>query len=353
MLDDFDGLLCWPQLNDWVEAADLPGSGPVTSVDRIVGGSQNNLFLLRRKETELVLRRPPRHIREGSNETMLREARLLVALASSNVPHAVLRGSCNDLEVIGATFYVMDRLDGFSPQGQLPGQYGTDPSWRREMGAAFVRSAVALGDIDYRAVGLEDYGKPDDWHSRQVDRWRSQLEGYKQLEGYAGGHLPNVDLVGRWLGDNLPADRCIGIIHGDFQYPNVMYSHSAPIIAGLIDWELSTLGDPLLDLGWMLTSWCESGDPDGKSPVVQPWDGFMTRGELVKLYGELSGRDMTQMPWYFCLACYKLACILEGSYARSLAGQAPVETGKSLHQYALWLLAKAGQIMAGGGMAGD
>ena len=351
MLDDFDGLLRWPELNDWVMAAELPGSGPVSSVERIAGGSQNNVFLLRRKDAEFVLRRPPRFIRKGSNETMAREARLLRALKGSEVPHAALHGFCEDPSVIGATFYVMDKLDGFSPQGELPGQYATDEAWRREMGAAFVKAGVALGAMDHRSVGLDDYGKPDDWHARQVGRWRSQLDGYRQIEGY-DGELPDVDLVGEWLSDNLPTDRRIGIIHGDFQYPNVMYSYSAPSIAGLIDWELSTLGDPLLDLGWMLTSWCEPGDPEGKSPVVSPWEGFMNRRGLVDLYGELSGRDMTQMPWFFCLACYKLACILEGTYARSMAGQAPVETGQKLHGYALWLMKKARQIMASGGFAG-
>lgn len=351
ILDDFNGLLKWPELNDWIEESDVPGHGPVLSVKQIAGGSQNNLFLLRRDQAELVLRRPPRHLRKGSNETMVREARLLRALAGSDVPHATLRAACENPEIIGSTFYIMDNLEGFSPHGTLPGRYGTDPAWRLEMGVAFVRAGVALGSLDYRAVGLHDYGKPDDWHARQVDRWRSQLEGYRQLDGYDGGALPGIDEIGRWLSDNLPSDRRIGIIHGDFQYPNVVYSFDRPSIAGLIDWELSTLGDPLIDLGWMLSSWCEAIDPEGKTPVVTPWQDFMSRRELVDLYGQLSGRDMTQIPWFFCLACYKLACIVEGTYARSLVGHAPIETGRSLHRYALWLFAKARQVMAGDGMA--
>jgi len=351
MLDDFDGLLRWPELNVWVLASDLPGSGPVQAVQRVTGGSQNNIFRLSRDGADLILRRPPRHVRAGSNETMMREARLLRALAGSAVPHAALYGACDDPAVIGASFYVMAPIDGFSPSGPLPGRYGSDPAWRRAMGESFVRAGAALGAIDHRAVGLEGYGKPDDWHGRQVARWRSQLEGYRDLPGYDGHELPDVDLVGRWLTDNLPANRHIGIIHGDFQYPNVMYAHDAPEVAALIDWELSTLGDPLIDLGWMLSSWCEPGDPEGKTPVIQPWDGFLTRAEIVALYGEISGRDMSDMPWYFCLACYKLACILEGSYARSKAGQAPVATGESLHRYALWLLAKARQIIATGSVS--
>src|SRR3546814_1302136 len=102
-----------------------------------------------------------------------------------------------------------------------------------------------------------------------------------------------------WLNDELPDNRRIGIVHGDLQFPNVMFSLQAPRISGVVDWELASLGDPLLDLGWILSSWSEAGDPDGKNPMVRPWDGFLTRAELVRLYGELSGRDMSAMPWYF------------------------------------------------------
>jgi aminoglycoside phosphotransferase (APT) family kinase protein len=128
-----------------------------------------------------------------------------------------------------------------------------------------------------------------------------------------------------------------------------MFSYSSPKIAGLIDWELSTLGDPLLDLAWVLTSWREPGDPTiggaASAPAVQPWDGFVSRAEMIELYGEITGRDMTVMPWYFVLACYKLACLLEGTYARSKSGKASEEMGLLLHNYALWLIAKAEQLI--------
>jgi aminoglycoside phosphotransferase (APT) family kinase protein len=129
-----------------------------------------------------------------------------------------------------------------------------------------------------------------------------------------------------------------------------MFSLESPRISGLIDWELSSLGDPLLDLAWVLTSWREPGDPQlpgpGSQPVVTPWDGFMSRAELIALYGELTGRDLSSLPWFFVLACYKLACLLEGTYARSLVGKAPKEMGDYLHNYATWLMAKARQLIA-------
>ena len=346
-LDDFDGLLNIDNLQAWMEAeTGVPGKGPITEIQKLTGGSQNNLFLISRGGEKMVLRRPPRHIRKGSNETMLREARITKALAGSEVPHATLYGACADESVIGCAFYVMQPLTGFSPSTRepLPGSYGTDPSWRRAMGAEFMRCSAALQAVDYKAVGLGDFGKPDNWHARQVTRWRSQLEGYSELPGYEGASLPFVDEVGEWLTKHTPASGHMGIIHGDYQWPNVMFAYDRPEIIGLIDWELSAIGDTMLDLGWVLTSWVEPEDPPGKPANAWDWSGMMTRAELARMYCELTGRDLAEVPWYFTLACYKLGCILEGTYARSKAGQAPVETGVRLHQVATWLFTKAKQV---------
>jgi aminoglycoside phosphotransferase (APT) family kinase protein len=344
-LDDFGGLLNWPNLHAWITSRDIPGSGPVTEVKKLTGGLQNQVFLLKRGETALVLRRPSKHLRQGSNETMLREARVLRAISGSSVPHPAHYAVCDDPQVTGACFYLMEFLEGFTPSQQLPGQYATDSVWRRSMGEALVKGAAALGALDHQAVGLGDLGKPEGWHERQVERWRSQLEGYRSQPNYDGS-LPHVDTVARWLTDNLPRDGRIGLVHGDFQFANVMFSRLAPRISGVVDWELTSLGDPFLDLGWILASWWEEGDPEGKRPLLQPWQDFMTRAELVKHYEQLSGRDTRSVPWFFALACYKLACLLEGTYARSRQGQIPEHVGRSVHSYALWLMSKAAQILA-------
>jgi aminoglycoside phosphotransferase (APT) family kinase protein len=344
--ETFEGLIDWPRLTEWIASHDVPGSGPITGAKKLAGGLQNTVFLLERGSDSFVLRRPSRHVRQGSNETMLREARVLRALAGSAVPHPEIYASCDDPAIIGACFYLMAPLEGFAPSQQLPGSYATDPVWRRAMGEELVRGAVALGAVDYKAVGLADLGKPEAWHERQVGRWRSQLDGYRSMPNY-DGELPHVDEVGRWLTDNLPKDKRIGIVHGDFQFANVMFSLRAPQISGVVDWELTSLGDPLLDLGWILTSWWEPGDPDGKRPLVQPWQDFLSRAELVRLYGEISGRDLSAVPWFFTLGCYKLACLLEGTYARSKQGQIPANVGQHVHAYALWLMNKAAQIIAG------
>lgn len=346
-LDDFGGQIDWERLNRWLDAQGVPGAGPVTAVRKLAGGLQNSVFLITRGEQEMILRRPGKHLKPKSNETMLREARVLTALEGSAVPHPTVIATCDDPEVIGACFFLMEPLEGFAQSGELPGQYATDSSWRRAMGEELVKAAAALGAVDHVAVGLANLGKPDQWHERQVERWRSQLEGYAATPGYDPAELPYMDEVGPWLGDNLPTDRRIGLVHGDMQFPNVMFSLKAPQISGVLDWELVSLGDPLLDLGWILSSWSEPGDPEGKAPMVRPWEGFLSRRELVERYGALSGRDMTQMPWFFALACYKLACLLEGTYAASKAGKVPAKVGESVHGYATWLMTKARQIIAG------
>lgn len=346
-LEQFDGLIDWDRLNGWLAAHDdAPGSGPVTAVQRLRGGLANAVFRIERGDTAFVLRRPPAKVRDGQNATMLREARILKALDGTDVPHPQFYIACDDPEVIGACFYLMEPLEGRAVTGELKGGYAEDPAWRRTMGEALVRAAAALAAVDPVAVGLGDLGKPENWHERQVARWRSQLEGYAATPGYDPGELPHVDAVGAWLQANLPADRRIGLVHGDLQFPNVMFSQGAPRISGIVDWELGSLGDPMLDLGWILSSWFEPGDPEGKKPMVTPWDGFPTRAALIDLYCGLTGRDPAAVPWFFALACYKLACLLEGTYARSKAGQVPEDIGKSVHGYASWLMNKAMQIIA-------
>lgn len=349
-LSDFDGLLRWGPLQDWVAASDLPGSGPVTGAVQLTGGSQNNIFLLTRGDARMVLRRPPRHLRPNSDDTMLREARVLAALAGTDVPHPELYDVCADTDVLGCCFTVMSVVDGFTPSGELPGRYATDPSWRRDLGFAMVDGAAALAAVDPVAVGLADFGRPDHWIERQVGRWRSQLDGYASFEGYGEPDLPGVDRVGDWLAANAPTDFRLGLIHGDLQFANVMARHDQPELAGIVDWELSTLGDPRLDLGWLLTAWLEPGDPPGRGGYARPWDAFPSRAELVARYHERTGLSVDDVDWWFTLACYKLGILLEGTHARACAGKAPKEIGDILHGTAVWLFAKAVQLVdhAGG-----
>jgi aminoglycoside phosphotransferase (APT) family kinase protein len=239
----------------------------------------------------------------------------------------------------------MGAIDGFTPMGTLPGRYATDGSWRRGFSFELVDAAAKLGAIDAYAAGLGDFGKADHWLERQVSRWRSQLDSYSELDGYDGPDLEGVDRVGDWLDSNRPAECHIGIIHGDYQFANVMFARDAPKLAAIVDWELSTLGDPLLDLAWLLAAWSEPGDPPGKPMQFGPWHDMPSRAELVERYAGISGRDTSAMPWFLVLACYKLGIVLEGTYARACAGQAPKEIGDALHAYTVWLFAKANQLL--------
>jgi aminoglycoside phosphotransferase (APT) family kinase protein len=346
-LANFDGLLDWGPLQAWIAAqATIPGTGPVTAVELLPGGSQNNIFLLTRASgDQAVLRRPPRHLRKNSNDTMLREARVLRAIAGSGVPHPEFYAACDDLGVIGVTFYVMGAIDGFTPAGALPGRYASDPAWRRAIAFELVDAAARLGAVDAHAVGLGDFGKPDRWLERQVARWRAQLDGYSELDGYDGPDLKGVGRVGDWLEANRPADCHIGVIHGDYQFANVMFARDAPKLAAVVDWELSTLGDPLLDLAWLLAAWHEPDDPPGKPMQFAWWDDMPSRADLVARYAAVSDRDVSAMPWFEVLACYKLGIVLEGTHARACAGQAPKEIGDLLHAYTVWLFARANQLL--------
>jgi aminoglycoside phosphotransferase (APT) family kinase protein len=339
------GLVDLERLNEWMSGQELPGDGPVTGALRLQGGSQNNIFLLQRGDAQMVLRRPPLHLRKNSNDTMLREARVLGALAGSPVPHPALFGSCADLDVIGVCFYLMAPVDGFTPPGEP--SYAEDPVWPRRLAEEMAEAAAQLGAVDHEAVGLGDFGRSENWLERQVSRWRSQLDGYQELEGYSGSELPHVDRVGRWLDDNRPANCHIGILHGDYQFANVMFSPHEPKLAAIVDWELCTLGDPLLDLAWMLTAWYEPDDPPGHGSGGGPlWERMPSRQDVIDHYGVVSGRSVDDMPWFFVLACYKLGILLEGTYARALAGQAQMEMGNMLHSYATWLFEKGAQTIA-------
>lgn len=333
------------RLSGWMDDAGLPG-GSIEHPELLAGGTQNILVKFTRGGVEYVLRRPPVNKRDNSDETMRREARVLAALAASDVPHPRLMAACGDTEVLGAAFYLMEPIDGVNPTVGLPAAYLEDASWRWLLGLAMADGAAAVGAVDHLAVGLEDLGRAEGYLERQVPRWQRQLESYSQLPGYPGPEIPGVERVGAWLDANRPTDWRPGLIHGDYHLANVLAARDRPMLAAIVDWELTTIGDPLLDLGWLLATW---PDPDGDTGVtpVEPWDGFPIRADLIARYGERSDRDLSAVDWYEVLACYKLGIILEGTHARALSGLAPTEIGDRLHASTLGLFARAARVIAG------
>jgi aminoglycoside phosphotransferase (APT) family kinase protein len=332
------------RLADWMDAQDLP-RGPIENAERLAGGTQNVLLRFERGGETYVLRRPPPHPRKNSNETMRREARVLAALAGSNVPHPHLLAACPDTDVLGVAFYLMEPIDGFNPSTGLPEPHRSDAAIRHAMGLELVDGIVRLGRVDYLSVGLDGFGKPEGFLERQVDRWRSLLESYGELEGYPGPEIGNVDEVASWLEANRPTTWQPGILHGDYHLANVMFANDGPRLAAIVDWELCTIGDPLLDLGWLLATWPNEETAD-VSIGVTSGDGFPLPEELVERYRAGSSRDLSAINWYAVLACYKLGIILEGTHARAFAGKADKNTGDLLHATTVGLFARAEKFIA-------
>ncbi|WP_338742884.1 phosphotransferase family protein [Actinomadura luteofluorescens] len=339
-LVDFDVLA------GWLEARGLPG-GPFEDVERLAGGTQNTLVRFRRGGRDYVLRRGPGHLRAKTNEVLRREARVLGALDGTDVPAPRLIAACPDETVMGgAVFYLMTPVDGFNASVTLPELHARDASVRREMGLNAARALAALGAVDHEAVGLGDFGKPEGFLERQVGRWMSELDSYGTLDGYPGPDIPGLHDVARWLEERRPRTWRPGIMHGDYHLANLMYSFDGPEVAAIVDWEMSTIGDPLLDLGWLLATWPDRADQSAAlAGPLGAAGGLPTAEELVEVYAEradaVDGRDLSSITWYAVLACFKLGIVLEGTHARAFAGKAPRETGDLLHSITLGLFTRA------------
>ncbi|MDH6436690.1 aminoglycoside phosphotransferase (APT) family kinase protein [Streptomyces sp. SAI-144] len=335
-------------LNTWPGLADLPGYGPVIELSPLAGGAQNILSLVRRADgTELVLRLPGRHLEDRAADAFRRESGALAALADTDVPHPRQYAFSLDQDSpLGGPFSILEKIDGFTPQGRFPGRYAEDADWRRRAAFALVDGAAKLASVDPYAVGADQLGRPDGWVERQPARYLKMLHGYRHSAAYRETESPHVDAVAEWLTGHTPKQGRTGIVHGDLQFANVMLSHDAPSLAAIVDWEMASLGDPLLDLAWILTAWREEGDPPGAEPYLTPWEGMPSRAELLAYYAESTGRDTSAFRWFEVLACFRLAALLEGSWYAAVEGRRDRATGEAMHSYAEWLWAKARLEMA-------
>ena len=295
------------------------GAAPDLEVERHQAGHSNETFFLRVDGSEYVLRRPPRGAFLPSAHDVGREYRVLTALRDTEVrvPRTLL--NCEDENVIGAPFYVMERVRGFVIRDQLPDLFTEET--RDRIGEELVDSLVELHAVDIESLGLENFGRPTGYLERQLKRWTGQLE----LTLPFTRPLPDLERLGDWLRANLPTSPPTTLVHGDYKLDNVMYAdESPPRLAAILDWEMSTFGDPLADLGWMSVFWLDpDDDAEGvfaRTTMVTTLPGFQRRDALVKRYADATGRDVSALGWYQVLAIWKLAILLEGSYARHLAG---------------------------------
>jgi aminoglycoside phosphotransferase (APT) family kinase protein len=225
---------------------------------------------------------------------------------------------CDDPELIGSPFYVMEKIDGEVIVASVPAALDT-PAERRRIGEQLIDALVEIHGVDWQAVGLEGFGKPTGYLERQLRRFGGLWELNRTRE------IPAVESVGAWLADNLPSSGPATIVHGDYRLGNTMYAADAPAqLEAVLDWEMATIGDPLADIGYLCMMWSEEGDPsEGLRAAlgnVTRAEGFPTRAELIARYQERSGRSVGDIRWYTVLAVWKSVVFMEGNYKRAVAG---------------------------------
>jgi len=331
---DLDKLVNVGRLTGWLDAH-VPelGKGPLKTAI-LSGGTSNVVLTLDRGEGKMVLRRPPEVPPPGAEKGVLREARVLTALNGTNVPHPHCYGVCDDVDVIGARFYVMEMVQGWAPNLRDEKIHNEPPFDRMpyEYGIPFaiVDGLIALANVDHEAIGLGDFGKPGKFLERQVDRWAGQLASYKERYGYEGRHLEGFAETEDWLRHARMPQEVRGIIHGDVGTPNMMFHHGPPArLAAMIDWELSTIGDPMIDMGWFTGGMRDEEDPDKEFPTaLNNPANFPTRQELARYYCAGTGRDIADFQWFSILAKFKSGCLLEYKVAQAEAGILSKETGR-------------------------
>jgi aminoglycoside phosphotransferase (APT) family kinase protein len=299
----------------------VPGGEAELTFSLISGGRSNLTYLVRAGERTWVLRRPPLgHVLPTAHD-MAREFRVLDALKDSGVPAPRPIALCDDATVNGMPFYVMEYRPGIVLADTLPPGYADREEERRRISEVMVDTVVDLHAVDYEAVGLADFGRPQGYIERQVRRWAEQWERSKT------GPLPEIDALRERLRSALPTSPAPTIVHGDYRLGNIALDPGDPgRVAAIFDWEMATLGDPLADLGYALIYWADPEDPPSKEGIgsmarFTTLPGFFRRADIIERYARRSGRDVAAVEFYQVLALYKLAIIAEGIYARYLQGK--------------------------------
>lgn len=282
------------------------------SVTLIAGGKSNLTYRVDSPAGSLVLRRPPLGQVLPTAHDMGREYAVMSALGGTAVPVPQMLHFCSDASVLGQPFYVMERVEGHIVTTRLPNGYADSPLSRTKLSNGLVDVLAALHAVDYHAVGLGEFGRPDGYLARQVSRWGKQWDATR-IEG-----LDQVDRLAADLAAQLPKTLRSTIVHGDYRLDNTML-HPAEVgrINAVLDWEMSTLGDPLADLGILLVYWAQETDPDLRksgAPVgaVTSLPGFLTREQVAAGYAARTGADITDLPWYVAFAFFKLAVVCAG-----------------------------------------
>lgn len=295
--------------------------GPAESyrIEHLGAGHSNETLLVDWGGRELVLRRPPAGETAESAHDVLREHRVIAALGATSVPTPTPVAACEDPSVIGGEFYLMERLDGTVIRDAEPERFA-DPDRRRRLAEELIDTLAAIHTVDYEAVGLGDFGRPEGFLDRQIDRWGSQFEWAHETTA-AERSVPHIDEIGSWLAANVPESPEPTLVHGDYKLDNAMYGPgSEPELIAVMDWELSTLGDPLRDIGWLCCFWETDPLIGDLMPTFLDRPGYPDRDELLERYENQSGIEISNLDFYVVLGHYMLAAVCEMFYARYLNG---------------------------------
>jgi aminoglycoside phosphotransferase (APT) family kinase protein len=301
------------------------------TIELIAAGMSNLTYVVTpaggRAGDAVILRRPPTGAVLATAHDMVREHRVISALADTPVPVPRTLHLATDTSVLGAPFYVMERVVGVHVVTEIPAGYADGPAQRRDIAVGLMDTLADLHAVDPSAVGLADFGRPEGFLERQVRRWTKQWEATRDAD------RPALDALAARLAETVPASHRSGITHGDYRLDNCLLDPAKPgRIRAVLDWEMSTLGDPLTDLGMLFVYWPQAGEDRNVSvSSVTTLPGFPTRVELAERYAERSGADLSDLNWYVGFAYFKFAAIVAGIVARSAAG---AMAGKDTSGYA-------------------
>jgi aminoglycoside phosphotransferase (APT) family kinase protein len=336
-------LLVLGPLRDFLDRRGL-GEGEIEAAP-IGEGHSNVTYLIKRGPTRMVLRRPPRPPLPPSAHDVLREARLLRALSDTPARVPQVLAVCEDTTTIGSPFYVMELVEGEVMVTSIPSPLDTSAE-RRRIGRQLIDALVEIHAVDWRAVGLEGFGKPTGYLERQLRRFVGLWEVNKTRE------IPEVERVGSWLAQNMPSSGPATIVHGDYRLGNTIFAAGPPAhLKAVLDWEMATIGDPLADIGYLCMMWTEKDDPSGglreQLGAVTRREGFPTRAELIDQYERRTGRSMQNLRWYTTLAVWKSIVFMEGNYKRAVAGTTDDPYLKQFGDGVLELARQAEQVAHG------
>jgi aminoglycoside phosphotransferase (APT) family kinase protein len=306
---------------------------------QLVGGQSNQTFRVTAGGRDLIVRRPPPAAIDASAHNMGREFRILNALNETPVPAPPALALCEDESVLGAPFLLMGLVAGYPLREELPPEAPSQPEAARQVGEALIDALVLLHGVDWKAAGLEGFGRPEGFLERQVPRWTKQ---YRRVEVR---DLPLFDQIGAWLEANRPPESPASIIHCDFHADNCLTVFEEPArVTAILDWEMATIGDPLLDVGFLLAFWGDDRPTVPAHHTVQAFSrvpGAPTRQDLAHLYAERSGRPVEHLDYFMALGFWKLAAIIEGAYAQFVHGEVDSDYARALEHDVPQLLEEA------------